>query len=112
MKTATRRAARPAAACAGLILAVAALVGTSLPAGAQRPRSVQNIAPVYEGFEKNPDGSFNLLFGYYNRNWEEEIDVPVGPDNNLEPGGPDRGQPAHFFPRRSHQRLLWGSSSY
>ncbi|HAT18099.1 MAG TPA: hypothetical protein DCS76_09915, partial [Gemmatimonadetes bacterium] len=60
-----------------------------------------NIAPVYEGFETNDDGSFNLLFGYYNRNWEEEINVPVGPDNRLEPGGPDQGQPAHFFPRRN-----------
>jgi len=68
---------------------------------AQAPQSGQNIAPVYEGFEKNPDGSFNLLFGYYNRNWEEEISVPVGPGNSLEPGGPDQGQPTHFFPRRN-----------
>ncbi len=41
------------------------------------------------------------MFGYYNRNWEEEIDVPVGPGNTLEPGGPDQGQPTHFFPRRN-----------
>ena len=61
----------------------------------------QNIAPVYEGWEKNDDGSFNLVFGYFNRNWDEEIDVPAGPDNAIEPGGPDRGQPTHFYPRRS-----------
>ena len=36
-----------------------------------------------------------------NRNWEEEIDVPVGPDNNIQPGGPDQGQPTHFQPRRN-----------
>jgi hypothetical protein len=36
-----------------------------------------------------------------NRNWEEEIDVPVGPDNNVQPGGPDIGQPTHFLPRRN-----------
>ena len=36
--------------------------------------SGQNIAPVYEGWEQNTDGSFNLVFGYMNRNWEEEID--------------------------------------
>ncbi len=68
---------------------------------AQAPARDQNIAPVYEGFWKNADGSIDLLFGYYNRNWEEEIDVPVGSGNNLEPGGPDQGQPTHFFPRRN-----------
>ncbi len=84
-----------------LILALVASAGFPLSAIAQSPRSGQNIAPVYEGFETNPDGSFNLLFGYYNRNWEEQIDVPVGPENYLEPGGPDLGQPTHFFPRRN-----------
>ena len=39
----------------------------------------ESVAPVYEGFERNVDGSFNLLFGYYNRNWEEEIDFPDRP---------------------------------
>ena len=61
----------------------------------------QNIVPVYDGWEQNPDGSFNLVFGYFNRNWEETLDVPVGPDNNIEPGGPDQGQPTHFLPRQS-----------
>ena len=61
----------------------------------------QNTVPVYEGWEQNPDGSFNLVFGYFNRNWEETIDVPTGPDNTMEPGGPDQGQPTHFYPRRS-----------
>ncbi len=90
-----------AAVGASLLLAAASTLAASLPVSAQAPQSGQNIAPAYEGFETNPDGSFNLLFGYYNRNWAEEIDVPVGPDNNLEPGGPDHGQPAHFFPRRN-----------
>jgi hypothetical protein len=61
----------------------------------------QNIAPAYEGWEQNEDGSFNLVFGYMNRNWEEEIDIPVGPGNTIEPGGPDQGQPTHFLPRRN-----------
>jgi len=61
----------------------------------------QNIAPVFEGWEKNPDGSFNLVFGYFNRNWDEEVDLPVGPDNNLSSGGGDQGQPTHFLPRRN-----------
>jgi hypothetical protein len=59
----------------------------------------QGIAPVYEGFDINFDGTFNMWFGYMNRNFEEEVDVPVGPDNNFEPGG-DRGQPTHFGTRR------------
>jgi len=61
----------------------------------------QNIAPVYEGWEQNADGSFTLVFGYFNRNWEEEIDLPIGADNTIEPGGPDQGQPTHFLPRRN-----------
>ena len=36
-----------------------------------------------------------------NRNWEEEIDVPVGPKNSFAPGEADRGQPTHFLPRRN-----------
>ena len=61
----------------------------------------QRIAPIHEGWIANPDGTFDLIFGYFNLNSEELIDVPVGPDNSIEPGGPDHGQPAHFFPRRS-----------
>ena len=59
----------------------------------------QNASPAFEGWEKNGDGSFNFLFGYMNRNWEEELNVPIGPDNNIEPGGPDQGQPTRLLPR-------------
>jgi hypothetical protein len=68
---------------------------------AQQPTRGLTIAPAYEGWEENPDGSFNLVFGYFNRNWDEWIDVPIGPANNIEPGGPDQGQPTHFLPRRN-----------
>jgi len=67
----------------------------------QRYPTGQEVVPAYEGWEQNPDGSFNLVFGYFNRNWEEEIDIPPGPNNNVEPGGPDQGQPTHFLPRRN-----------
>ncbi len=60
----------------------------------------QGVTPVYEGFDINPDGSYNFWFGYLNRNFEEDIDLPAGPDNRIEPGGPDRGQPTHFEVRR------------
>jgi hypothetical protein len=65
-----------------------------------RYMSGQNVVPVFEGWERNADGSFNMVFGYMNRNYEEEVDVPVGAENTVEPGGPDQGQPAHFYPRR------------
>ena len=61
--------------------------------------SGQGVAPVYEGFDTNADGSYNMWFGYMNRNYEEEVDIPIGPDNRFEPGG-DRGQPTHFTVRR------------
>jgi hypothetical protein len=63
--------------------------------------SGQNVSPAFEGWEKNDDGSFNMMFGYMNRNWEEELNIPVGPDNNISPGQPDQGQPTHFLPRRN-----------
>jgi hypothetical protein len=61
----------------------------------------ESVAPAYEGWWPNPDGSFTMFFGYMNSNWEEEFDVPIGPDNTIEPGGPDQGQPTHFYPRRN-----------
>lgn len=61
----------------------------------------QNVAPIYEGWMRNTDGTIDMWFGYLNRNWEEVLHVPVGSDNNIEPGGPDRGQPTRFVPRRS-----------
>ena len=61
------------------------------------------VAPVFEGWEPNPDGTFSLYFGYMNRNWQEELDMPIGPNNFFEPTPQDRGQPAHFLPRRHKQ---------
>jgi hypothetical protein len=64
----------------------------------------QNVAPVFEGWEHNPDGTYSLVFGYLNRNYEEEVDIPVGPENQVDIGA-DQGQPTHFYPRR--QRFLF-----
>ena len=70
-------------------------------AGAQiRYASGQDVAPVFEGWERNADGSLNMVFGYMNRNYEEQVDIPIGPNNKIEPGAMDQGQPAHFYPRR------------
>jgi autonomous glycyl radical cofactor GrcA len=64
-------------------------------------RSGQSVSPAFEGWWENDDGSFTLFFGYMNTNWEQELDIPVGPENNIAPGGPDQGQPTHFYPRRN-----------
>src|SRR4029450_4185371 len=50
---------------------------------------------------RNSAGSLDMVFGYLNRNWEEVLFIPVGPANTIEPGGPDRGQPTVFYPRKA-----------
>lgn len=84
-----------------MVLAVSlTLVAPVTVSGQQGYTHGQTVAPVFEGWEENPDGSFNMVFGFYNRNCVEDLHIPVGPDNQIEPGGPDRGQPARFYPRR------------
>lgn len=61
----------------------------------------RGASAVYEGFQINGDGSFTMLFGYMNDNWEEELNVPIGPNNSFSPGAADRGQPTRFLPRRN-----------
>jgi hypothetical protein len=61
--------------------------------------SGQSVQPVFEGWSWAPDGSINMHYGYLNRNWVEEPSIPVGPNNNIQPGGPDRGQPTYFYTR-------------
>ena len=85
-----------------------ALVCCALSAGQNLPLepahdSGQSITGAFEGWFSNPDGSFSLLAGYYNRNLKQGLDIPAGPNNRIEPGGPDRGQPTHFLPGRQ-----WG----
>jgi len=61
-----------------------------------------SITGAYEGWYAEPDGSVRLLVGYFNRNTQQEFDIPVGPNNRIEPGGPDQGQPTHFLPARQY----------
>ena len=63
--------------------------------------SGQNVSPAYEGWEIGADGVKYFVFGYMNRNWVEELDVPIGPGNGFNIGGVDQGQPTHFLPRRN-----------
>ncbi len=99
---------RSAIARCGTAVVVASWVGvpsgqtTQLPLAPPRD-SGQSVTAAYEGWFENPDGTFGLLVGYFNRNHKQILDIPIGPDNRIEPGGPDRGQPTHFLPRRQ-----WG----
>ena len=101
----------------------------SVAASAQPPRAPfplepegnrgEAIFPALEGWYPNADGSFTILLGYFSRN-EEPVHIPIGPDNRIQPGGPDLGQPTQFLPRRNwgvfainvpadfgEQRLTW-----
>ena len=94
-----------------LMRAVSALVPILVLVQAQLPLepkhdSGQSVTAAFEGWYKNPDGTFNILLGYYNRNLKQDLDIPAGPSNRIEPGGPDRGQPTHFLPGRQ-----WGMFS-
>ena len=99
------------------LLAVSAAGGTLAGAGqqgiGQSPSSLpltptirergSGVTPAFEGWYYAKDGSMNLLVGYFNRNTKQELDIPVGPNNRIEPGGPDQGQPTHFSTGRQ-----WG----
>ena len=93
--------------CAGggvlaLVLSLPGAAGAqSSQVDAPIPHAVgQSVSPSFEGWYPNPDGTLSLVFGYFNRNYEELLDIPVGPDNRFEPGPADRGQPTHFLLRR------------
>ena len=87
---------------AGLLWALAiSLIPRGVDAQGLTYSKGQTVSPAYEGWQRNPDGSYNLVFGYMNRNWDEEIDIPVGPDNQFSPGSADQGQPTRFLPIRN-----------
>src|SRR5262245_30933283 len=83
----------------GLVLFAAgfcALFAQTLPLEPPH-ESGASITGAFEGWFKNADGSISLLLGYYNRNTKQEVDIPIGPDNRIDPVGPDQGQPTHFL---------------
>src|SRR5438445_4891749 len=58
--------------------------------------SGQTVTPAFEGWYRNADGTYSISFGYYNRNSEEAVEVPIGPDNFIAPGDRNQGQPTRF----------------
>ena len=79
----------------------------SLQSGTLKVLRGATLQPVFEGWEENADGTYSFWFGYLNRNWEEELNIPVGPDNNIEPGGRDRGQPEIFQTGEQKRRQMF-----
>ena len=79
----------------GAMIATAQQKNEPLTMGPARERGA-SITPAFEGWYENQDGSFSLLIGYYNRNTKEALDIPIGPNNRIEPGPPDQGQPTYF----------------
>ena len=92
-----------------LVLGMAGLPGRAAAqpdgflSGNIKYNSGQSVQPIFEGWTKNPDGTINFWFGYLNRNHVEELSIPVGANNQFEPGDADRGQPAYFYPRFNRQ---------
>jgi len=83
-------------------LAVAAFIVIAArgASGQLQYASGQEVVPDFAGWEVNADGSFSMVFGYMNRNYDEHLHVPIGANNKFEPGDSDRGQPTYFYPRR------------
>lgn len=90
-------------------LAAAATVAAAVPQAAvaqdwtQRefplapPNSSGNIvAPYFDGFYPNADGTYTLSFGFMNRNDSETIEIPLGANNFIEPAIYDGNQPTSF----------------
>jgi hypothetical protein len=89
-----------------LLCAVGAMTCGVLLSGQQIPQPRKqfgaSVTGAFEGWFANEDGSRSFLVGYFNRNTQQELDIPIGPDNRIEPGGPDLGQPTHFLPGRQY----------
>ena len=89
-----------------LVCLVASTPGTT-GAIAQAPGVIRDfggpVAPMFEGWYPNPDGTVSILVGFFNPNRKQTVDLPVGKLNRFSPGPEDRGQPTHFPPGRS-----WG----
>ena len=87
------------------VLGLALVIGVPAGAAAQADpfnfpfTSGQTVAPFFDGWSRNPDGTYEMHFGYINRNHVEELHVPIGPGNSFETGGVDQGQPTFFYPR-------------
>ena len=84
----------------GAILAAQQVPGVATVPSSPAKQFGGSISPAFEGWFDNPDGTHSFLIGYYSRNTQSELDIPIGPNNKFEPGNADMGQPTHFLTRR------------
>ena len=84
----SRRVAIAAAMACAIVTAALSAQGQLLPSSPRKAFGA-SISPAFEGWFNNPDGSHTFLIGYYNRNWETAVDVPIGPNNYFTPGEAD-----------------------
>ena len=90
-----RRCVRGLLAVAGVIALHVSVLG-QVPGVPKQYFAGQGVSPVYEGWFH--DGDFLYLsYGYLNLNKQQLLSIPVGPDNKVEPGEPDQGQPTTFI---------------
>jgi hypothetical protein len=82
------------------IAALAIALTSAAPHAQIRYSTGQAVVPLFEGWMKNSDGSYNMVFAYLNRNFDEVLDIPVGTENFCDPAPQDCGQPTHFYTRR------------
>lgn len=82
-----------------VLAAIPGAMAAQIPLGANSARGL-TVTPAFEGWYRNADGTFTISFGYFNRNFDEILDIPLGPDNRIEPARFDGAQPTHFAPRR------------
>ena len=88
----------------GLALAAAPIADAQPNPYNLKYRTGQTVQPIFEGWSRKADGGFTMHFGYFNRNFVEQVHVPVGPDNHFDdPGLPDAGQPTFFYPRANRR---------
>ena len=109
----------------GILLAVCFVIGSTSISAQTLYRFGQSVQPIFEGFERNSDGTFTMWFGYLNRNYDETPNIVIGDNNTFlaadgvdsagpldpslflaDPGPADRGQPTYFYPRR--QQFVFG----
>jgi hypothetical protein len=91
----------------GLAAGTAALSAQALLPSTPPKGFGASVTPAYEGWYDNADGTHSFLIGYFNRNTQSEVDVPIGPANHFEPGNVDMGQPTHFLTGRRYGMFIF-----
>jgi len=81
-----------------LVSAAVGLAAEQIRPLAPTPPEGQRVVPFFDGFYENADGSVQLSFGYSNLNATDVVEIPLGPNNFIEPKEFDGRQPTSFPP--------------